>query len=111
MAVPRLEEIARRLRMARHEASVEDRLEATPPVLRFSLLPWRGPWTEELSPPRGVLVLAIENEGEERVVVRIWLDAEANEPTEETRLPPIRVGAAWLELLVVDFVERLLERA
>jgi hypothetical protein len=113
MAVPRLEEAARRLQIARHEASVDDQLEATPPTLRFSLRPWRGPWTDELSPPRGTLVLSLEgSEASEDVVsVRFWLDPEADEPTDEMRVPPARVNAAWLERLVLDFVRRLLERA
>jgi hypothetical protein len=114
MAVPRLEEVARRLQIARHEASVEDQLEATPPTLRFSLRPWRGPWTDELAPPRGTLVLSLEGAAgasEDAVSVRFWLDPEAEEPTDEMRVPPVRVNAAWLERLVLDFVERLLARA
>ncbi|MEX2048867.1 MAG: hypothetical protein WEB90_04755 [Gemmatimonadota bacterium] len=113
MAVPRLEEVARRLQLARHEASVEDQLEATPPTLRFSLRPWRGPWTEELSPPRGTLVLSLEGAGasEDAVSVHVWLDPEAEEPTDEMRVAPGRVNAAWLERLVLDFVERVFARA
>jgi hypothetical protein len=109
MAVPRLEEVARRLQMARHQAAVEDLLEGTPPTLRFSVRPWRGPWTEELSPPRGTLVLSLE--GEDAVRVCAWLDPEADEPAEEASVPPMRINAAWLERLVLDFVERLLARA
>lgn len=109
MAVPRLEEIVRRLQMARHQAAVEDFLEAEPPTLRFTLRPWRGPWTEELAPPSGRLVLSLEDE--DSVSVRAWLDPESEEPEHEAKVPPMRVSAAWLERLVLDFVERLLSRA
>lgn len=109
--MPCLAKIAQRLREARHEAWVEDRLAETPPVLRLSVRPWRGPWSEETSPQGGVLVLALEDAPEERVLVRAWLATEAEEPTGGTSIAPIRVSAAWLERLVVGFVAQLLERA
>lgn len=111
MAVPRMEEFALRLQMARHEAVVEDMLDTTPALVRLTVRPWRGPWTEELSPPRGTLELAMEPGPEERVAVRVWLFAEAEAPSEEVRVPPPKLGAAWLEGTVLDFVERLLARA
>jgi hypothetical protein len=113
MAEPRLVDFAQRLSMARHDAAVEDLLDGSPPRLLLSLRPWRGPWTDELSPPQGTLELALEAGPEGQVAVRMWLDAnpEADEPTEMVRLAPARLSAAWLEGLTLDFVGRLLARA
>jgi hypothetical protein len=110
MAAPRLEEMVRRLRLARHTATLEDQLESTPPTLILTLQPWRGPWTDRLAPPSGSFVLELESGPQEHVVARIWLESE-DEPSEESRLPASRIGAEWLEGEVVRFVERLLARA
>ena len=96
--------------MARHQASVEDFLDGSPPALRLSFRPWRGPWTEKLSPPGGVLELALEDGPEGPVTVRVRLDPEAPEPTEELRVSPAKLGAAWLEGHALGFVERVLHR-
>jgi hypothetical protein len=111
MAVPRLHEIAQRLQLARHEAVAEDHLDAAQPITRLVLRPWRGPWTEGLSPPRSALELAVESVPAEQVVVRLWLDVDAPEPTEELRVPPTKLSAAWLEGLALELVERALARA
>ncbi|MBM4183335.1 MAG: hypothetical protein FJ207_03815 [Gemmatimonadetes bacterium] len=111
MAMPRLHDLAQRLQLARHEAAAEDLLEDTPPSIRLIFKPWRGPWTEELSPPRSMLVLVLASEPEDRIIVRTWLDGEANEPADETSIPTTKVSAAWLESVVLEFVERVLARA
>jgi hypothetical protein len=111
MAMPRLHDIAQRLQLARHEAAAEDHLDGSPPTVRLTFKPWRGPWTEELSPPLSVLELAVECEPAERIAVRMWLDSEATEPTDEATVAPNKLGAAWLEGIVLDFVARALARA
>jgi hypothetical protein len=111
MAVPRLRDVALRLQMARHAASVDDRLDGSPPTLRLTLRPWRGPWTEELHPPRGVLELTLDAGPDGPVTVRTWLDDEADHSTEQVSVPPTRLSAGWLESHAVHFVERLLARA
>jgi len=111
MAMPRLHDLAQRLQLARHEAVAEDHLDGEPPTVRLTFMPWRGPWTEELAPPLSILELGIDSGPEDQIVVRIWLDGEASEPTDETSVPPVRVGAAWLESVVLEFVERVLARA
>ncbi len=111
MAAPRLHEFVGQLQMAHHEASMEDDLEGAPPRLRLAMRPWRGPWTEDLAPPQGILELSLPEGAEGPVTVRVWLDAEAATPDEESRVPTARLGAAWLEQLVLGFVERLLARA
>lgn len=110
LAVPRLLDAALRLEMARHTATVEDLLDAAPPSLRLLLRPWRGPWTEELSAPLGVLELVLADGPGGPVTVRTWLDAESAEPTDEMEVPPSRVGAAWLDQAVVAFVKARLTR-
>jgi hypothetical protein len=79
--------------------------------LRLLLRPWRGPWTEELSPPQGVLELSLEDGPASRVLVRVWLDPDSAEPADVARIPSSQVGTAWGERLALDFVERLLARA
>lgn len=111
MAVPRLHDLAQRLQLARHEALAEDNLDGTPPNIRLTFRPWRGPWTEELSPPRSLLELVVESVPEDQIVVRIWLDGEASEATDETSVSAAKLGAAWLEAVVLDFAERVLARA
>jgi hypothetical protein len=111
MAAPRLEEMVQRLRLARHAAALEDELESDPPRLILTLQPWRGPWTDRLAPPSGAFVLELEPGLQEHVIARFWLETEAHEPSEESRLPASRIGAEWLEGEVVRFVERLLARA
>jgi hypothetical protein len=111
MAAPRLEQLVSRLLMARHEAYLFDHLDESPPALVLTLRPWRGPWTADLAPPLGTLLLEVGSGAPEQVVVRSWLDSEAEEPAHEVRVPPSTVRAAWLERTVVEFVERLLARA
>ena len=111
MAVPRLQDVTQRLQMARHEASVEDRLDGSPPSLRLTLRPWRGPWTEELHPPQGLLEVTLDAGPDGPVTLRTWLDDEADRPTEEAEVSPSKLSAGWLGSHVVHFIERLLARA
>jgi hypothetical protein len=108
MAVPRLQDVARRLQIARHTAAVEDRLDGPPPSLTLSLRPWRGPWTHELSPAGGRLELTLEDGPAGPVTVRTWLDATDDEATAETVGPAAKLSAGWLEAPALDFGERLL---
>jgi hypothetical protein len=111
MAVPRLQDIAQRLQLARHHATVEDLLDAAVPTARLTFKPWRGPWTEKLDPPVSALELTVLLEPAEQIAVRVWLDVAADGPVEEIPVPPSKLGAAWLESVVVDFVQRALARA
>jgi hypothetical protein len=111
MAVPRLQEVARRLQVARHEAAVEDHLEGTPPLVRLRFRPWRGPLSRGAGPAEGTLEIALADGGEGQVVARAWLDASTDVPDQEARVHLSRLGAAWLEARVLDFVGRLLANA
>lgn len=111
MAMPRLQDIAQRLQLARHHATAEDLLDGAVPTARLTFRPWRGPWTEKLDPPVSALELALVVEPTEEIAVRVWLDVAAEEPTEEVVVPTAKLGAAWLEGVVVDFVQRSLARA
>ncbi len=110
MAAPRLAEIAGRLQLARHESSVEDLLDGTPPTLRLLFRPWRGPWTEQLAAPLGVLELVLADDSEERVALRTWLDVESPQPTQEVLVSPARLGAEGLQRAALDFVRARLAR-
>jgi hypothetical protein len=111
MSVPRLEQVAQRLQLCRHEAFIEDLLDTDSPRVRLTVRPWRGPWSEKLSPPTGVLELALEVERELEIVMRTWLDANDSQPTDESCVPSARLSAAWLDSQVLDFVAKLLRRA
>lgn len=111
MSVPRIEEVAQRLQLSRHDAVIEDLLDQARPRIRLTVRPWRGPWTEGLSPPAGMFELELQGGGDDQVIMRIWLDVDGAEPSAETTVPPARLGAAWLDAQVLDFVARLLERA
>ena len=111
MAAPRIEALAVRLHLARHEAALEDGLDAASPALRFRVKPWRSPFSEELDRGWETLELALEGGSEDQVVVRRWCEATGPEPESEERLPLSRAGAAWLEARLVAFVESVLARA
>ena len=111
MAVPRIEEIARRLQLARHRAVLEDLLEGAPPLLRLTVHPWRGPWTKPLAPPVGVFELRIEPKADEELTLRLRLDLDADQPHEEVTLQVSQLNGASLDARVLEFVEKLLARA
>ncbi len=108
MAVPRLQEVALRLHMARHHAVVEDHLDGAPPLIRLTVRPWRGPWSEGQEPPEGTLELVLEPGAEGMVIAESWIGPAAKEPAALARVAPAKFGAAWLEGQVFDFLARLL---
>ena len=110
MAVPRLEDIAQRLVMARHEAVVEDLLDEAPPIVRLTMRPWRGQLAAPSAVAEGSLELAIE-EGTEEISLHVWLGPRTGPSSDQERVPTAKLGAAWLEGRVLSFVQRLLDLA
>ncbi len=111
MATPRLEAISRRLRMARHETSLQDLLGESPALLRFEIRPRPGPLSESVQLEPGRLEVALEEGPAEHVVARFWLDLSSDVPSEQVRIATAKLEAAWIEELALHFVERVLSRA
>jgi hypothetical protein len=109
MAAPRIQDVATSLRLARHEAVAEDELESSPPLLRLRLRPWRGAMAEKRSGPWARLEIELQEDTEERVVVRAWLDDGTGDPSDEVAVAPGRLRAGWLEALVLEFVRDVLD--
>jgi hypothetical protein len=107
-ALPRLVEIARRLQMARHEVSIEDLLDQSPPLLRLWMRPWRGPLCDDPTPPLARLELILTSGEGELVVARTWLDDGLDNPTREVGIPAAGLGGDPLIRVTADFVERVL---
>jgi hypothetical protein len=110
MAVPRIVGLVQRLQMAQHEAAVEDLLEATPPLLRVTFRPRRGPFIHGPPPPFATLEIGLQEGGKEELVTARWWIVPTVEPTAELSVPPSRAGGAWLDQVFVEFVEQVLER-
>lgn len=111
-AVPRLAEIAQHLRMARHEAWIEDLLEESRPSLHLWMRPSRGPLGDDSPPPLARLDLVVgggEGEGEgEQVLARLWLDQGSARPAVEIGIPAARLGLDRLTHVATEFVKRVL---
>jgi hypothetical protein len=109
IAGPRLQAVALRLHLSRHEAVFEDDLDAARPSLRLRLLPWRAPFSKGQTRGWETLELSPEGGPEEQVVVRRWCEATGGEVESEDRVPAGRLGAA-LEGRLLEFVASSLER-
>ncbi|MEQ1856732.1 MAG: hypothetical protein ABL963_09685 [Longimicrobiales bacterium] len=110
MAVPRLHDVASRLQMARHTASVEDALDDVPPAVTLAVRPWSGPWTADDVPVDGMLELMVSPGAEGEVIARTWLGPRHDILDHEVSVAPAKLSAAWLEGRVFDFLARLLRR-
>jgi hypothetical protein len=110
MVVPRLRTVITRLRIARHEAWLEDLLEVSPPLIRMTMRPWRAVLAPTPPPPLATLEIELEEQTEASVVARMWIGPTVK-PEAELRAPLPRVNASWLEGVSVDFVERVLDQA
>lgn len=111
MVVPRLCDIAQRLQIARHEARLEDALDETPPAVRLAVRPWSGPFVEDEMPLDGLLELTVDPGAEGEVIARTWLGPAGDVLEREVSVTPAKLGAAWLEGQVLDFLAKLLRNA
>ena len=111
MAVPRLEQIVARLQLARHHALVEDRLDASPPTVRFRAELRRGPWGAEDRGPSGVMELSLAEGDAGPIRARTWLGDEGSEPHSVRSIAVAKLDAATVEQLALSFLEDLVARA
>ena len=108
LAVPRLEEAAQRLTMARHQAFVEDLLDASPPVVRLTLKPWQAPLASGRS-AEGRLLIGLPDPNGETVSLSYDL-GDQGEPVVE-HVPAARLSGTWLEFNILAFIGRVLDEA
>lgn len=109
LAAPLLEVVSRRLRLARHDASVDDLLEAPERLIRFRLDPWPGPFQEPGSARAAMLEIAVGGEDVEVVTAWYWLDGLAEAPQTMPSVSTTRLTASWVERTILDFVGKVLE--
>jgi len=110
LATARLDAIARRLRLARHRASLEDLLDEPTRLIRFELRPWRNPLLSVRSKRPAVLELGLSAESVDVITAWYWLDDVGEAPYKTTSVPAGELTAAWIDRAVLDFVAKALER-
>jgi hypothetical protein len=110
MAVPRLQETALRLSMARHQAHLEDLLDAPEPVLQLTLRPWSSPLAEE-KPGVGHLVIGIQTLAQEYVTLRYWVGGPDGAPPRDDRIATDKITSSWLDCRLLDFIGFVLGEA
>jgi hypothetical protein len=105
MVVPRLEDAASRIRLHRHEASVEDLLTGSPPLVRLRMTPVSGP-LDEAGPARtATLEIRLGEPFNGTVAMVREIDSEGGAWRDEERMPIETLSAAALRGLVIDFVD------
>jgi hypothetical protein len=109
MASPRLGSLIARLQLAQHDAALEDALEGSPPLIRITFRPRRGPFTQAPPSPFATLEFEIQ-EGEEEVIVARWWVEPTVKPTAESTVAPSGASGAWLERVCLAFVEQVFDR-
>lgn len=110
LVVPRLTSLEARLQLARHRTVLDERLDGPSPAVRFRLTPWRAPFDERGPLQGSVLEIAVD-EAEGTVAARFWLDVLSPTPTEELPIDARRLGEAWIEGVLIDFVQKALREA
>lgn len=110
VAVPRLEAIGKRLEMARHETSLEDLLDESDRLLRFDLKPWPGPLSGSDLQRSAMLEFGVDAESPGLVRVWYWLDRLGEAPDKVASLPTSRLTISRIERVILDFVEKVLQR-
>ena len=110
LLVPPIETLSRRLIMAGHRTTVDDRLGQRPAALRFRIEPWQGPFDETAGRRGAVLEVTLEDARAARVAGRLWLDPLSKSPTEQTSVKVENVTSTWIDRLLLDFVEKALKQ-
>ena len=111
LLMPQLTSLIQRLEMARHETTVDDRLDQPTPSLRFRIRPWRGPFDERRSGDGAVLEILVDEGKAPTVTGRLWLDPLSATPTEQSHVAAANVTDPWVKRLLLDFVEKALRQA
>ncbi len=109
LLMPRLKDLCHRLEAARHETTVDDRLNHPTPSLRFRLRPWQAPFDGRRAAAGPVLEILLDGGPAPAVIGRFWVDPDVGAPTHQNRVELSRLTDAWLDRLLLDFVERALQ--
>jgi hypothetical protein len=110
LLLPRLADLRQRLEMARHETTVDDRLDLAEPSVRFRVQPRPGAFEDDTS-AGSVLEVRLDRHPSPAVVGGLWLDPLATGPGEQVRVEADRLNAAWVDALLLDFLEKTLKLA
>lgn len=108
LVVPRLTTLTQRLEIAGHQTTLDDRLDQPTPSLRFRIQPWRGPFEDGRPEDGAVLELLLGGAPCTEIVGRLWLDPLSTTPSERTRVDAAKLTDAWVDRLLLDFVEKAL---
>jgi hypothetical protein len=106
--LPRLEWLVRKVEAAGHRTVLDDRLDSAVPSLRFRLTPRPGPLDDRPASEGAVIEIASGSGAPLQIVGRLWLDPLSPSPTQEVRVPAAKLTEAWIDGLLLDFVERAL---
>jgi hypothetical protein len=110
VAVPYLTALCARLRLARHDASLEDLLDEAERLVRFALKPWVGPWSDAAADGAAILEIGISGERDQSVTVWYWLDRSGQAPDRLVTIQGSKLTASWVEHVILGFVGEVLER-
>jgi len=98
--------------MARHRTQVDDRLDQPKPSLRLLMRPWQAPFANGTEGAGAVLEIVLEivlDQGPAPTVAgQFWIDSPSAAPTHLARIDAKRLTGAWVDRLLLDFVERAL---
>lgn len=105
-----MEWLAREVEAAGHRTVLDDRLDTSAPSVRFRLAPRPGPFEETELVGGAVIEIASGTGDPLQIVGRLWLNPLSTRPTEEVRVPAPKLTEAWVDGLLLDFVEKALGR-
>ncbi len=108
--VPRLIALAQRLELAGHETVLDDRLDGSPPSLRFRLKPRTAPFDSPSEDAGAVLEVVLDGSGS-RLISRIWLNPFGESPSEEVEVASCHATEPWLDSQLIAFVDKTLRQS
>ena len=110
LLMPRLMRLVHRLEMARHQTRVDDRLDQPTPSLRLRMQPWQAPLAERHAGAEAVLEILLDPGPAPAITGRFWIDPPSAAPTHQTRVEATKLTGAWVDRLLLDFVEKALRQ-
>ena len=108
LLMPRLTRLAHRLQLARHRTNVDDRLDQPTPSLRLRMQPWQAPFAKQREGAGAVLEIRLDRGPAPIITGRIWTDPLAAAPTQQTQVEATKLTGAWVDRLLLEFVEKAL---
>jgi len=106
--VPRLTKLCARLQMERHETVIDERLDQATPSCRMRMRPWQAPFTGPQAAAGSVLEILLSQGPTPEILGRLYIGSDSTPPTHQIRVEVSKLTDAWLDRLLLDFVERAL---